>query len=149
VFGQAFFPRGREFQLGLAAGLVLSLLVTGCAGPLSEGLRSGPSVPWGGPEGRWLGPVGPVEAGCGPRTTGLMSIGRDIFAFDPFQSTSVLHGKIGLAGDLVGEAAQPVAESKSVALGFVGQLQQSNGAEEIIGTLTSGRCHWAVALFRG
>ena len=37
-----------------------------------------------------------------------MSIGNDTFAFDPFQSTAVLRGKVGPAGDLVGETTRPI-----------------------------------------
>jgi hypothetical protein len=78
-----------------------------------------------------------------------MSIGSGNFAFDPFQSTSVLHGKVGPAGDLVGEAVHPVAGSKSITMEFLGHLQQANGTEKVVGILTSGRCHWSVALVRG
>jgi hypothetical protein len=102
-----------------------------------------------GSEGRWLGPVVPVEADCGSRTSGLMSIGHGVFAFDPFQSTSVLHGTVGPSGDIVGETVRPVAGSKSITMNFVGQLQQSEGVEKIVGTLTSGRCRWSVGLVRG
>lgn len=130
MFGQAFFPRRADFQLGRAASLGCVLLMTGCAGHLSEGSRSGLSLPWDEPGGRWLGQVVPVETDCGSRTTGLMSIGSGNFAFDPFQSTSVLHGKVGPAGDLVGEAVHPVAGSKSVTMEFLGHLQQANGTEK-------------------
>lgn len=144
-----FFPKRQKIRLGRSAGLVWLLLMAGCTGNLSAGLAFGRVLVSAGPEGRWLGPVVPVETDCGSRTSGLMSIGRGVFAFDPFQSTNVLHGRIGPSGDLMGETVRPVAGSKSVTIGFHGQLQQSEGVEKIVGTLTSGRCHWSVGLFRG
>jgi hypothetical protein len=149
VFGQAFFPRCRNFRLGRAVVIACPLFLAACAGDPGESLQSGRVLPWRGPEGRWVGPITPATPDCGPRTTGLMSIGSSTFAFDPFQSTDVLQGKIDPTGDLMGEVVHPVPGNRSITMGFLGQLQHSAGVERIVGTLTSGRCHWSVTLLRG
>ncbi len=149
VFGQAFFPSRRGLPFGGVVSLACLLILTACAGDQGERLQSGRVFPWVGPEGRWVGLVNPVEPDCGLQTTGLMSIGSGTFAFDPFQSTAVLQGKIGPAGDLMGEVVRPVPGSKPITMGFLGRIQHSEGVERIVGTLTSGRCHWSVTLRRG
>lgn len=149
VFGQAFFPRCRELLLSGAIGFVCLWFLAACAGDPGESLQSGRVWPWGGSDGRWVGPVTPVDPGCGSRTTGLMSIGSSRFAFDPFQSTDVLQGLIDPTGQLGGEAVRPVPGNVSITMRFLGRVRHSEGTEAIIGTLTSGRCHWSVTLLRG
>jgi hypothetical protein len=151
VFGQAFFPKRRVSALSGAVSFVWLLCLAACAGDGDPGerLQSGRVLPWAGPEGRWVGPVTPVDANCGLRTTGLMSVGSNTFAFDPFQSTAVLQGKIGPAGDLSGEAVRPTTGNESISIGFLGRIQRLGGPERIVGTLISGRCHWSVTLLRG
>jgi hypothetical protein len=78
-----------------------------------------------------------------------MSIGEETFAFDPFQSTIVLRGRTNSAGDVLGEAVRQIPGGRSTTIGFVGHIEHTEAVERIIGTLTSGRCHWAVALRRG
>jgi hypothetical protein len=149
VLGQAFFPRGRNLFFSAGAGFACALLMTACAGDLGEGFQSGRVLALGGAAGRWVGPVIPVESGCGLQMTGLMSIARGSFAFDPFQSTTVLQGNVGPTGDLVGEAVRLVTGNIPITMDFHGQVQKSDGGERILGTLASGRCHWSVALLRG
>lgn len=149
MFGQAFFPSDRGFRLSNAAGVVCLLLLAACSGDPGEPLQSGRVLPWAGPEGRWVGPVSPIDSGCGPESEGLLSIGGGAFAFDPFQSTTVLHGTIDPAGNVSGEAVRQISGGKSVTIGFVGRVQHTEPTDKIIGMLTSGRCHWAVALSCG
>ena len=149
VFGQAFFPSNRKLASKSVFGAACLLWLSACGGDPGEQLQSGRVFSWAGPEGRWVGPVAPVEPDCGLRTTGLMSIDRSTFAFDPFQSTAVMSGKIGPAGDLTGEAVRPAPGNRSVTIDFVGRVEQSEGAERVVGSLTSGRCHWSVMLLRG
>jgi hypothetical protein len=149
VFGQAFFPNRRSLVFSVIANIACLSLLTSCAADPGELLQSGRVLAWAGSEGRWVGPVTPVDAGCGAGTTGLMSIGNGTFAFDPFQSTDVLHGKISAGGDLNGESVRPIPQSRSVTTVFLGRIQQSDQDEQVIGTLTSGRCRWVVTLQRG
>lgn len=149
VFGQAFFPRRCWFSLGGAVSLACVAFLSACSGDPGERLQSGRVLPWAGSEGRWVGSVTPVEPDCGLQTTGLMSIGGNTFAFDPFQSTIVLHGKIDPAGDLTGEVVHPVPGGPTIIMQFVGKLQNTDGAQRIVGTLASGRCHWSTTLLRG
>ena len=144
-----FFPRRRSLSLSGVVGFAYLLLLAACAGAPGERLQSGRVLPLGGPEGRWVGPVTPSDPDCGSLTTGLMSIGTTEFAFDPFQGTAVLQGKMNPTGDLTGEAVRPVPGNKSITMGFLGRIQSSEGVESIVGTLTSGRCHWSVTLRRG
>jgi hypothetical protein len=149
VFGQAFFPSYRHLLLRVVRSAICASLLAGCADDPGGLLSSGRMLAWAGPEGRWAGSVSPVDPGCGVATTGLMSIGSAAFAFDPFQSTDVLHGKIGPAGDVTGETARAIPGARPVAIDFLGRIQRSEDGGRIVGTLTSGRCHWLVTLLRG
>lgn len=149
MFGQAFFPSLGRSPLGVAVSLNCLWLLVACTGDAGERLQSGRVLPWAGLEGRWVGPVTPSDPGCGVGVVGLMSIGSDTFAFDPFQSTAVLRGKVGSAGDLVGKATRPVLAGSSITMEFLGRVTRSESDERIVGTLISGRCHWSVILFRG
>ncbi len=149
VFGQAFFPSRRRFRFRGPVNWAVLLVMAACGGDPGEPLQSGRVLSLGGAEGRWVGPVAPVDPNCGPRATGLMSIGTRTFAFDPFQSTGVIRGDVSPSGDFSGNAVRPVPGSTSITMDFVGRLQQAEGVERIVGTLTSGRCHWTVTLLRG
>jgi hypothetical protein len=149
VFGQAFFPSRCRLPMSWAVSFASLLVLVACAGDPGERLQSGRILPWAGPEGRWIGAVVPMDPACGVPTTGLMTIGNSTFAFDPFQSTTVLQGKLDAAGDLMGEADRPVPGIRSVTMRFLGRIQHSEGGEGIVGTLASGRCHWSVTLLRG
>jgi hypothetical protein len=149
VFGQVIFPNRGNLALGRYVAIACLLSLAACAGDPGERLQSGRVLPLAGPEGRWVGPVTPVDPDCGLQTPALMSIGNSTFAFDPFQSTTVLSGKIGPTGDLQAEAVRPVPGNKPVMMGFLGRIQKSEGLDRIAGTLTSGRCHWSVTLRRG
>ncbi|MGA3398283.1 MAG: hypothetical protein ABSC95_03605 [Acetobacteraceae bacterium] len=149
MFGQVFFPSGCGLRLGGVASVACLLLLTTCTGDPGEQLQSGQVLAWGGSDGRWVGPVTPVDMNCGQQTTGLMSIGSSTFGFDPFQSAEVLQGNIGPSGNLRGEVVRSVPGNRSIGMSFLGRVQHSEGVESIVGTLTSGRCHWSVTLRRG
>jgi hypothetical protein len=144
-----FFPSCCEMRSGVVIGVAWLLWLAACAGDTGEGTRSSRVLPWAGLEGRWVGPVIPIDPSCGLRTTGLMSIGSGAFAFDPFQSTDVLQGKIGPGGDLMGQAVRPALGDRPIKIDFLGRVQHSDDAARIVGTLTSGRCNWSVILHPG
>jgi hypothetical protein len=129
----------------LLAGAWLVCLA-GCSGDLGEKLQSGQVLAWHGMQGRWVGPVVPIDRSCGSPTQGLMSIGANGFGFDPFQSTTVLHGELSKDGRLAGNLAREGGDHQSLAITFAGEAA---GSEAINGTLQSGRCRWTVALRRG
>jgi hypothetical protein len=149
VFGQGFFPSNCRLVMSWAVSFTCLAVLVACAGDPGERLQSGRIFSWVGPEGRWVGAVVPMDSDCGVSTTGLMTIGNSTFAFDPFQSTAVLQGKLDPDGNIMGEADRPVPGNRSVTMRFLGRIQHSEGSEGIVGTLTSGRCHWSVTLFRG
>jgi hypothetical protein len=149
VFGQAFFPSYCGLALSRAIRVACLVVLAACAGDPGERLQSGRVLPWAGRDGRWVGPVTPIDPGCGLATTGLMSIGGGEFAFDPFQSTAVLRGKIDPAGSLSGQVVRPAPGNQPVMMGFLGQVQRTEDIESIAGMLRSGRCHWSVTLRRG
>jgi hypothetical protein len=127
-------------------GLLLSLLVGGCDGDVGERLQSGKVLAWYGLQGRWVGPVVPVEPTCGASTQALMTIGKKGFGLDPFQSTAVIHGDVGDDGHLRGSLVRQGADHQDLSIGFEGMAA---GSDAISGTLQSGRCHWTVTLHRG
>ncbi len=137
------FPRGYR----IAACQLLTLLVAvGCRADLGEPLQSGRVFALHGLQGRWVGPVVPIDRACGPTTQGLMSIGQNGFGLDPFQSTTVIHGEVGDDGHLTGKLVRQGAEHQDISIAFEGN---ATGSGEINGTLQSGRCHWTVTLHRG
>src|SRR5665213_1109532 len=104
--GQGFYPPVRIIPYRVMAAFVIVPLPSGCAGNLEERLQAGGILPWMGLQGRWVGPVIPTGPVCGPTATGLMSIGPTSFAFDPFQSTTVIRGEIDPTGNLKGAAVR-------------------------------------------
>ena len=127
-------PEARAFNHTGNVVLVFLLTLAGCTG---------------GPEGQWVGPVIPVAAECGAPTTGLMSVGRRTFAFDPFGGTAVIHGNLDKTGHLRGAAVSTVAGHDTARMEFAARLQrQSDNKEQILGTINSARCRWSVALRR-
>ena len=148
--GQAFFPTSRIISHQTMAALVLLLLCSGCSGDPGERLQSGRVLPWMGLQGRWAGTITPTLPACGPLTTGLMSIGPKTFAFDPFQSTTVIQGDIDPAGHLRGALGRAGPGHDEIGIEFIGSGQRAvDGVETINGTLSSGRCEWTVSLHRG
>jgi hypothetical protein len=118
----------------------------GCTTDLGEPLQSGKVLALVGLQGRWAGPVVPADSSCGAATQALMSIGKDGFGLDPFQSTTIIHGAVGDDGRLVGSLSRQGAEHQNLSIVFEGQ---PTGSDAISGTLRSGRCLWNVTLHRG
>ena len=125
-------------------------LIAGCEGDVGERLQSGRVLAWQGLQGRWVGPVVPADKSCGPNTRGLMSIGDKGFAFDPFQSTTVIQGVVGKDGRLTGNLTRQGGDRQNLSVSFEGSASGvGSDTEAIDGTLVSGRCHWKVTLHRG
>jgi hypothetical protein len=131
----------------LVCGLMLALIVLGCGHKnLADPLQSGEVFAWNGLQGRWVGPVVPDDPSCGQGTEGLLSIGESGFGFDPFQSTTVIEGKITDDGHLIGNLVRESPDHKSLLISF---NAVRSGSDAIKGQLQSGRCHWDVTLHRG
>lgn len=124
----------------------LSVMTAGCDTDLGEPLQSGRVLALQGLEGRWVGAVAPVDPACGPPSRGLMSIGSQGFGFDPFQSTTVINGRISDDGHLTGSFSRQGAQHQDLSIAFDGKV---SGSDLIDGTLRSGHCHWSVTLHRG
>lgn len=130
----------------LACQLLPAIAVFGCGGDLADRLQSGKVLAWDGLQGRWAGPVVPVDPSCGTATQGLLSIGEGDFGFDPFQSTTVIEGKVTDDSHLTGNLVRQNSEHQSLTISFEATAA---GSDTITGTLQSGRCHWTVTLHRG
>lgn len=79
-----------------------------------------------------------------------MSIGENGFAFDPFQSTTVVQGVVSNDGHLTGSLVRQGGDRQRLSIDFAGAANQLGTQPDTIrGTLTSGRCQWTVALHRG
>jgi hypothetical protein len=134
-------------SFGMAVcGLLTAVLAGACEADLGEPLQSGRVLKVLGLQGRWIGSVVPTENACGPATQALMSIGKSGFGLDPFQSTTVIYGKIDEEGRLSGRLNRLSAEHQDLSIVFEGR---ATGSDAISGTLESGRCHWTMTLHRG
>ena len=112
-------------------------------------LQSGRTVGLVGLEGRWVGPVSPIGPTCGPSSSGLMNIGNGEFAFDPFQSTVVIRGKVA-DGRLNGALERIGGDRRLVGIEFGAMVvKAADGAMTIEGELVSGPCRWRAQLHRG
>lgn len=136
----------------LACQLLLATAVCGCAddlastgGKLADRLQSGKVLAWDGLQGRWAGPVVPTDPSCGTQTQGLLSIGEGEFGFDPFQSTTVIEGKVTDDSHMAGNLVRQNSAHQSLTISFEAA---ASGSDTIAGTLQSGRCHWTVTLHR-
>jgi hypothetical protein len=138
--------RPRGLSLADVRALLLVALIGGCAGDAGERLQSGRVLAWQGLQGRWVGPVVPVEPACGATTQGLMSIGGKGFGFDPFQGTTVLRGEVSDDGHLSGRLVRQGADHQDLSITFDAVAAERDA---IRGTLHSGRCRWTVTLHRG
>jgi hypothetical protein len=127
---------------------LMLVLIAGCKGDMGEHLQSGRVLALHGLQGRWAGPVVPQDKSCGPVAQGLMSIGEKGFAFDPFQSTTVIQGSVGKDGHLVGDLTRLGPDHQNLLVSFVGSAISESDTEMIEGALVSGRCHWKVTLHR-
>jgi hypothetical protein len=142
--GKAYF---RMFQLFFFGWLIVTL--SGCHNEAADALQSGTVMGVIGLEGRWAGPVTPATADCGQIAKGQMSVERTTFAFDPFQSTTVIAGTVADNGALNGTLSRPVTGQQVVSISFTGvATQHDDGSETIDGQLKSGRCTWTVTLKR-
>jgi len=144
---QEHFHMASRLSRSVCAAVTI-VLVIGCEGDVGERLQSGHVLAWHGLQGRWVGPVVPADKSCGPATQGLMSIGSKGFGFDPFQSTTVIHGEVGKDGRLIGSLNRQGADRQDLSVSFEASASAA-GAETIDGTLVSGRCRWTVTLRRG
>ena len=144
--GKGYNPLMRTF-FWLAVG-ALVLASCGLPGRVSRNIGTGETLPVFGLEGRWAGPVGPAAPACGQETKGLMSVGSGAFAFDPFQSTTVIKGKVE-GGALTGTLVRRGPNDQTLSITFEGKAGKTgDGQDAITGTLSSGRCRWSVALTR-
>ncbi len=132
-------------QRALLHVLLVTSVAAGCQKDLGEPLQSGQVLALHGLQGRWVGSVVPDATSCGPETHGLLSIGEDGFGFDPFQSTTIIHGRID-DGHLRGTLVRQGADHREVSIAFQAVASTS---DQINGTLQSGRCRWTVMLRRG
>lgn len=141
---------GKAFIL-ITAAIILGaivLLVSGCSGNLGDTLQSGEVIGMIGLEGRWAGPVVPRAEGCGSADTGLMTVGRNSFSFDPFQGTTVIDGTVADTR-LDGFLSRPGNGQQMVSISFSGKVVRPEGGEQVIqGLLLSGPCSWTVSLKR-
>ena len=130
--------------------LALILAASGCRNEAADRLQSGKVMNLVGLEGRWAGPVIPTADGCGQTTTGLMTVGRNTFAFDPFQGTTVINGAVSDTGGLDGTLSRPGNGQQVISISFSGMARQHGDGEATIdGQLVSGHCTWMVNLKRG
>jgi hypothetical protein len=130
------------------------LLLAGCGiGELpkraSDTIGSGKVLALDGLEGRWGGTVRPGDASaCGPERHGLMRVGDGKFAFDPFESTTVINGTVE-KDTLSGTLTRPGGGHQTLSISFTGHAREDSGGKQTIdGVLTSGKCSWQVALER-
>jgi hypothetical protein len=100
-------------------------------------------------EGRWGGTVHPGDgSACGPERHGLMRVGDGKFAFDPFESTTVINGTVE-KDTLSGTLTRPGGGHQTLSISFTGHAREDAGGKQTIdGVLTSGKCSWQVALER-
>ncbi len=130
--------------------VTLFLAISACANQTADRLQSGQVMGFFHLEGRWAGPVTPKGEECGMTTTGLMSVGRTTFAFDPFQGTTVINGTVSDADSLKGSLSRAGNGQQVVSISFSGEARHHDGGEDTIdGELVSGRCSWTVNLKRG
>lgn len=126
-----------------------AVCLSGCGHKdLSEPLQSGRVMAISGVQGRWSGPVEPQGTACGATGHGLMSIGGKTFAFDPFQSTTVINGTIDDSGHLTGRLQRVGGDHQDLSIAFDGSVATTADSETITGTIKSGRCTWSVTLQR-
>jgi hypothetical protein len=135
-----------HFRKPFLAPMLLAALMGGCNEDLGEPLQSGRVLAWQGLQGRWVGPVVPIDDTCGVATHGIMSVGENGFGFDPFQSTTVIRGLLVPDGHLSGRLVRQGTDRQDLTISFDAEAA---GVDVINGTLQSGRCRWTVTLHRG
>jgi hypothetical protein len=75
-----------------------------------------------------------------------MTIGQRGFAFDPFQSTAVVHGDVADDGHLKGKLVRAGPDHRDLSIVFDAVASRPDAID---GKLQSGRCRWNVELRRG
>ena len=120
-----------RFSSYRALAVVTLTLLAGCGRDLGEPLQSGQVLPWQGLQGRWVGSVVPTGPSCGRTTQGLMSIGPKGFAFDPFQSTTVVQGAVDKDGHLSATVARLGGEKQNLTIEFNGAANQSGSNADL------------------
>jgi hypothetical protein len=144
-------PRISRWSGPLSIPLVLAACgVQALPSRLSREVGTGRVYALAGLEGRWSGTVRSDDPSC-DSSTGLMTIRGDKFAFDPFQSTMVIHGTISKLGRIQGNFSSTGGNRLPLYASFDGSTDRSDAAEQsitIVGTLRSGTCRWAVRLQR-
>jgi hypothetical protein len=95
---------------------------------------------------QWSGPVVPNDPNCDKQTTGQMTLGSEKFSFAPFESVTVIAGKVD-RDRLEGSTTVAAPGQKGVAFQFTGAISHPRNEPSVIrGTLTSGQCTWRVSL---
>lgn len=146
--GKGKVPFQRFFSYIVAAGILLPGIGCGTSDPALI-LQSGRVFGLIGLEGRWVGKVSPTGPNCGASSTGLMSASRDKFAFDPFQSTTIIHGDV-VKGRLTGRLERIGGDHRVSAIELDAQATTgSDGNQSIQGELKSGSCQWHIELHPG
>ena len=123
---------------------VAAMVLCGCGT-----IGSGKVLSLGGLEGRWSGAVRPSNPACGAERHGLMRIGGNTFAFDPFESTTIINGNV--EGDVLkGSLTRIGGGHRQLSITFEGHARTGPDREKAIeGVLASGHCVWQVVLARG
>ena len=146
--GKGNNPFQSFFSYVVAAGILLPGIGCGTSDPALV-LQSGRVLGLVGLEGRWVGRVSPTGPNCGASFTGLMSVSRDKFAFDPFQNTAIIHGSV-VEGRLTGRLERIGGEHRVSLIEL--DAQAKTGSDDtgfIQGELKSGPCRWQVELHPG
>ena len=143
--GKGKIPLIGLFSYGLVIGL--TLMAFGCSGEEAASvLQSGRVVGLGRVDGRWVGPVSPVSAGCGNQTIGTMTVGQGSFGFAPFGNTVSIKGRVGPDDAMDGVLERLGGDRKPVSIRMHAEASEEGS---IVGKLDSGKCQWAFKLARG
>lgn len=133
--------------------LIVAAILTTCGiqdlpTRLSSEIGTGQVYALHGLEGRWAGTVQSGDPSC-TSANGLMTIRGDKFAFDPFQSTMVIHGTINKLGRLQGALSRAGGDNTTLSATFDANATTDEDERlSIVGVLKSGRCRWTVRLLR-
>ncbi len=78
-----------------------------------------------------------------------MRIGGNTFAFDPFESTTIINGEVEGA-ELKGVLTRVGGGHRTLSMTFTGRANTETSSRDVIeGVLSSGNCAWQVMLTRG
>jgi len=96
-------------------------------------------------DGRWVGPVTPEAAACGPATRGLLEAAHGEVVFTPSEGVLILRGHVAGDGTIQAEASTVGQSHQAIVTSFSGKVTVG-GVE---GTLTQQGCTSRVVLKRG